>query len=474
MASEIQPNRPTGKVPGGLPSSDSVHMNTRGGNGRGGGRRRQNPDDEPEEGPASSEEEGKLEADSFLGASASSQMAQLFSEALPWEGAQAEPAPHPPQGRTPGPRLKGATPLPPRTTKLSNPGAQGSSAGQGDTDLAHIRIPEAPTARRTPLAPLVPPGSGRRVDAHFDPTAALNQTILAQQELQNRKQEAPPPSVTPVLPSQQGATEISRLLRQPTPSVAPVVPPLEAEPFVGPVLPTEVPDQSEVGAGAATVPEANRSPIPPPPAPSGGPARSPLPSRPVPPPAADPRRPAPVAPPPPANHAPGEGLSAAHATPGGAPERPRAPTLPNAPEAKGIAARSPERPRLSALSDAIEALPVLTAAPPQAAPPHSEPQAPAKAGGPASSGRAACMYRVVDLLTDIPVARARIEIEPLHDDLLPVINGQTDSDGWFRQSDIPPGEYRVAVRAAGYVPVYKERGLAPSSIDDLAIFLAKP
>ncbi|MEB3285606.1 MAG: carboxypeptidase-like regulatory domain-containing protein [Candidatus Sericytochromatia bacterium] len=85
-----------------------------------------------------------------------------------------------------------------------------------------------------------------------------------------------------------------------------------------------------------------------------------------------------------------------------------------------------------------------------------------------------CLYRVVDVNTDAPLARAQVEIDPVRDDFLPQFNGQTDDDGWFRQTGVPPGEYRVSVRARGYVPIYKVRIVEAGITDDVALFMAKP
>lgn len=86
----------------------------------------------------------------------------------------------------------------------------------------------------------------------------------------------------------------------------------------------------------------------------------------------------------------------------------------------------------------------------------------------------ACLYRAVDVTSDQPIAWARIELEPVSGGSLPHFNGQTDVDGWFRQTGVPPGEYNVSVRARGYVPVQRVRNIEPGATDDLALFMAKP
>jgi hypothetical protein len=80
---------------------------------------------------------------------------------------------------------------------------------------------------------------------------------------------------------------------------------------------------------------------------------------------------------------------------------------------------------------------------------------------------------VVDLGTDAPLSRARVELEPVDDDMLPTFNGETDDDGWFRQGSIPPGQYRVTVRFRGYAPVERTRVLEGGVVDDLALFMQK-
>jgi hypothetical protein len=79
----------------------------------------------------------------------------------------------------------------------------------------------------------------------------------------------------------------------------------------------------------------------------------------------------------------------------------------------------------------------------------------------------------VDLQTDSPIEGARIELEPVADDMLPTFNGETDRDGWYRQGAVPPGQYRVTVRARGYAPLDRVRGLEVGVTDDLALFMQK-
>jgi hypothetical protein len=79
----------------------------------------------------------------------------------------------------------------------------------------------------------------------------------------------------------------------------------------------------------------------------------------------------------------------------------------------------------------------------------------------------------VDLATDAPLSRARVELEPVDDDMLPTFNGETDDDGWFRQGSIPPGQYRVTVRFRGYAPVDRTRVLEGGVVDDLALFMQR-
>jgi len=104
---------------------------------------------------------------------------------------------------------------------------------------------------------------------------------------------------------------------------------------------------------------------------------------------------------------------------------------------------------------------------------HSWPGKPPKVqAGKVSS---ACTYRVIDVGTNQPLAGARIELEAVHDDdMLPNLHGQVDAYGWYGVDGLPPGDYRVTVRAPGYVPVFKVRQLEPGEIDDLAFFIAKP
>ncbi|MEB3328605.1 MAG: carboxypeptidase-like regulatory domain-containing protein [Candidatus Sericytochromatia bacterium] len=173
-------------------------------------------------------------------------------------------------------------------------------------------------------------------------------------------------------------------------------------------------------------------------------------------------------------------------TPGtGAPPRPAVPAPlapPSSAENPGPAAAAPEEAARSVPGLSTGRLPPLAAAPSPRPGSDGMRADTADRSLPAEAAarerlprpdRAACQYRVVDLATDAPLGRARVELEPVDDDLLPTFNGETDDDGWYRQASLPPGRYRVTVRFRGYAPVDRVRDLQGGSLDDLALFMQR-
>lgn len=109
--------------------------------------------------------------------------------------------------------------------------------------------------------------------------------------------------------------------------------------------------------------------------------------------------------------------------------------------------------------------------PPPAAsepPPAARPQTVPVEGSPS------CLYRVVDGATQAPLGGARLEMEPVHDDLLPVQHGMADPVGVFRLEQIPPGVYRVTVRAPGYIPVSHTQTIERGRTDQALFVLKRP
>jgi hypothetical protein len=87
---------------------------------------------------------------------------------------------------------------------------------------------------------------------------------------------------------------------------------------------------------------------------------------------------------------------------------------------------------------------------------------------------AACVYRVVDAQTNKHLMEARLELEPLENDMLPVLNGVTDALGWWGQAAIAPGAYRLSIRSAGYIPAFETRILVANEADDMIVMMSKP
>jgi hypothetical protein len=88
--------------------------------------------------------------------------------------------------------------------------------------------------------------------------------------------------------------------------------------------------------------------------------------------------------------------------------------------------------------------------------------------------KVACRYRVVDAANQKPLGNARLEFEPVQDDRLPSVNGQVDFEGWYCGENIPPGVYRVTVRAPGFIPHAQTQVLRANEIDECVIALQRP
>jgi hypothetical protein len=88
--------------------------------------------------------------------------------------------------------------------------------------------------------------------------------------------------------------------------------------------------------------------------------------------------------------------------------------------------------------------------------------------------RVVCHYQVVDVGTKKPLAGARLEFEPVQDDRLPVINGQTDFDGFYKGENIPAGFYQVTVRSPGYIPQMQTHYIKSGEVDEGLFLLKRP
>lgn len=312
-----------------------------------------------------------------------------------------------------------------KTTKAPTPPGRGRAAtghlGEPRrVPLDHIKIPEA-LGSRTPKAarPVLPNAKARRVDAHFDAAGAVNQTWRAQQELIESRNQRASEAAQPK--SESG--EMGKLLRpiSSTGGLRTPVPP--QKPLTSKLQPSPSPSPDEPLAPLSSPAEASPAPLAPRPHP---PQRLAAGSSPL-------------------SHSP------------------------------STATRGDESDRLTS---PVEILPVAEVWQPEASasetkePSQDEivPMAPVSPRGLNGS----CLYRVVDIATDLPLVSAQVELEPIRETNLPQFNGKTDEDGWFRQTSVPPGEYRVTVRARGYVPTYKVRAIEPGITDDFAIFMSKP
>jgi hypothetical protein len=155
----------------------------RGGNKGGQGKQEPEPS-APAEEPA--EEERHLDADSFKGGQARQVIDQLFSDALPWEQ-------QPEDGKLTrlellqklrdeqaGHKLRGS--IPPARKPVAIPPRPG-----GTGPLGGMKVPALPqTPTWADITAQQPTNGGRRVDENFDPTAGVNSTLLAQQEIAAR------------------------------------------------------------------------------------------------------------------------------------------------------------------------------------------------------------------------------------------------------------------------------------------------
>lgn len=465
--------------------AEAIRNESRGGGGQAGGRRKQPEPEAPEEEPADEEQDAHLDADSFAGKRGKNNLDTLFADKLPWEQEEEE------KQRQAEAKRKSRFAVPPRPS--------------------HAAPRTAPAQPQPPAVPLSGQ-TGRQVEGTFDATAALNSTMAAWQTVrerqvqQEREQTEPQPLAPrgtgsldnpltrPILGRSTPLPPTPRPVREEPPAAMPLVPPIEITP-----APPRSPLPPAAHPAAAEVPEFDVSLLDAPQKPSSGktgrlPPRAPL----------APRQPATARDPLPGARETSQGLTAQRDA-----ARDRGATRDS--QATGAGSRGRNADGTPAPRDLGAALAGWKAAGGSAAespasnvPPPSwmqpEPVAPARSnvelstvipaaaepvprlevsrdGAPvikATATAAGCTYRVVDAGSGKPMANARIELEPVQDDMLPVYNGQPDAQGWWGQAGIPPGDYRVTVRSPGYVPQIKVRQLQAGKVDDLAILLSKP
>lgn len=431
----------------------------RGGGGAGGGQK-QPPAEEPEAEAWPPEEGPHLEGDALATRRLGSLAAQLdFGDELPWE----QRAPQ--QGARPkGAGLKGARP---GTAPLGRP------------------VPKAPVLPPSAPPKAVPPpqlGGGRRVEAGYDPTAALTHTLSALQgvgrvEEGPAEEEASPPGplppgglAKPLAMLRERAAQAPRATPQRARQVEDDLPIPEGggselafdflsadppEPGPAPKPEGRVAQALAPGArrpqGTGALPQRPGEPAPKGPQPSPGPkARRPgegaLPTR--------------QATPPPQEAAPTANL--ARPTPEKAPP-------PARPAAEAVAPQAPPAER-------SPAPPVEAPSPP---PPMKEARKPSALDAPPPaptppSDAAALMVRVVDLRSNAGLAGARLELEPVENERLPTLPGQADAQGWWVVPRIPPGLYRLTARHPGKVPTSRDLALAAGALEDVGLVMASP
>ena len=522
MTSEINPLRPnsTPMLNAGAAGAEGLRnqYNQRGGKNGGGKDKDEKEKEEAAAEPLEDEEEqGYLDADSFSGRKSRAVIDNLFSESLPWEREEEDRTAKLEElkrkredlarrgGPAPAPRQ---VPGQPQGQAARKPGGTGplSPPRSGSGPLANLKVPPPPADAGSGASLSAP--LGRRVDENFDPTAALNNTLLAQQALRDRQLQRELAENARKAPDGEPADVpgLAQLLRPSAPVRSPSGR-LPALPDDGGMLTAPTRPDIEMAPMAdaknAAIDAARRSVAPP---------SVRLPSVDELAGTAAPRTPrAPtgkLAPRPPGHARPNTGkLDAAAAAGQARAAAPRSPEGSRTQSARpGPAAlagghvepRAEHRPPPASAQPAEPRAPIApswtTAQPPAVAPapPTSAPEVvpPAPGAGEAAPTRradgaappgvkagkvsAACVYRIIDVASDKPLGGARIELEPTRDDLLPNIHGQADANGWYGTEGLPPGEYRVTVRAPGYVPAFKVRQLEAGVIDDLAIFIAKP
>jgi hypothetical protein len=473
-----QPFKPTpGTGQGGVRSGYEGH---KGGQQGQGGKKAPEPEPEP---PAEEDEEGHLDADSFarkrLGNDAKS---FLTEERMPWEVASDERKKRLAESK----QQRGTGPL---------------SQARADARAPKGLPPRAPAApppqAKAPTGPL-PPAAGRRVEAGWDANAAANSTLNAYQQLRDRQAERDKDHERDeaVAAEDAAAETAARLTRGHSLNRDAIAAARKGEPEA----------EEPTSAGPSWRVEPSLAPEPPvrPPVP-----RAPLsPTGPLAPrPGAQAEPPRPAAPKlktgslgSPMSDKPAAGGRGATPDAGaardGARREPlaRGPILPS--EAAQPEAPAPAEPVVpfEAVAPAEapawtepEAVPDVVAAAPDLPVADDEPRLEdliaeepmlqdilARVPGGKLGNRVVCHYQVVDVGTKKPLAGARLEFEPVQDDRLPVINGQTDFDGLYKGENIAAGFYQVTVRSPGYIPQMQTHYIKAGEVDEGVFLLKKP
>lgn len=424
MPRDISPLGPQPQNPGPKPSN-GVNSDKKGGGGAG-GRRREKDEPEPDE-LDEEEAEAQLTGDSL----ATHRQAALgdFPEQMPWE--QSAEA-----------RKK-------RLEELAKRRGGTPPAATGTSKLALPANPPRPTLG-TPKPPVAPTPTNKRLQAGWDPNAAANNTLMAHNTLREQLEERRRQEAERAKQAEQAKSIAAPL------GFEALAKPAE-QPKEAPLAPSSQPPLDPPSAPASSAPLAAPSTGKLPPtakAPTGN-----LPNAGAPPqaPAVPPRNTGGLAAPPPQRQT--GPLPQAKSAP--LPHR-EAPVAQPAPQPEAPVAKPTPKPEP----------PVAPPTAQPAAPPTIEkvvPKAPVR-----QAGRYRCMYQVLDVTSREPIKGARLEFEPTHDTMLPVVNGVSDEWGVYCSNDPPPGYYQVTVRFPGYVPMTQTRYIVDGETDEGTFMIRKP
>lgn len=478
MVREIQGpnNQPFKPTPGtGQGGVRSGYEGNKGGQQGQGGKKAPEPEPEP---PAEEDEEGHLDADSFarkrLGNDAKT---FLTEERMPWEVASDERKKRLADSK----QQRGTGPL-----------SQARADARAPKGLPPRAQATPPPQAKAPTGPL-PPAAGRRVEAGWDANAAANSTLSAYQQLRDRQAEREKDHERDegIAAEDAAAETAARLTRGHALNRDAIAAARKGEPEA---------DEPPAAAGPSWRVE--------PPLAAEPPARPPVPRAPLSPTGSLAPRPGVQAEPPrpaapklrtgslggPVSDKPAAS-GRVSATPEAGPARDgarreplvRGPIMPSeAPQPEAAAPAEPIAPVETPAWTEPEVAPVPEVAAAEPAP-EDEPRIEdliaeepmlqdllARVPGGKLGSRVVCHYQVVDVGTKKPLAGARLEFEPVQDDLLPVINGQTDFDGLYKGENIPAGFYQVTVRSPGYIPQMQTHYIKAGEVDEGVFLLKKP
>jgi hypothetical protein len=85
-----------------------------------------------------------------------------------------------------------------------------------------------------------------------------------------------------------------------------------------------------------------------------------------------------------------------------------------------------------------------------------------------------CRYEIFDGPDGLPAAGARLELEPLTNELAPIIHGQVDEQGIYLAMGIAPGTYSMTIRFPGCIPLNAQRTIILQRCDEGRFILERP